>query len=67
MRLIVCEFHPEGNRPLGVRDEFLTGSFSEDQVAHFFSESAAQAAMERATNKRTNGNVQIVGPIRAAA
>lgn len=67
MKLLVVEFHPVENRPLGVRDEFLSGSFSEDQVAHFFSESAAQAAVERAKNKRPDGSVQIVGPIRQAA
>lgn len=67
MRLLVVEFHATENRPLGLRDEFLSGSFSENDVAHFVSESAAQAACERAKNKRDGGSVQIVGPVRRAA
>lgn len=63
-RLLVVEFAETENRPLGVRDEFLTGRYSESDVAHFFSQSAAEAAMDRAKNKRVGASIQIVGPLR---
>lgn len=72
MRYLVVEFNPDAtdNRPLGLRDEYLSGAFGESEIAHFLSESAALAAVQRAKNPRPGCKaepIQMGRKVRAAA
>lgn len=59
-RILVIETVGTDTRPLGVRDEFLSGSFGESDVAYFYTDIAAQAAIQRAKNRRPGSRIETV-------
>lgn len=69
IRLLVIEWSngPDDHRPLGVSGTFLSGAFSEADVATFTTQEAAQSAIASATNRRPGSSVSIIGQARRAA
>jgi hypothetical protein len=66
-KFIVCEFIGQSDfRPLGIRGEFLTGSFSQLEVAEFATEHAAAAAARLATNRIPGSEISIIGRAKQA-
>lgn len=62
-RFLVIEMDPTGadSRPLGQSGAFLTGTYSEQDVAQFASPEIARAAADRAPNRRATLELFVPG------
>lgn len=69
MRFITVEFSPNGddNRPLGVSGSFLTGAYSEADIATFPSIDSALSHGAQAPNRRIDCTLEAIGQVRRAA